>query len=144
MPERADAVGAALALPGIDDPPSTEVGIVLLGLGGERLLAGLAVATDQDDAGQVAVTVERARHGAADTSFDDLVADGTRRWRIHRRQLPAAGPEPGSVRQAWLRTQRSVAAATQTTGATRDYLAALWLRRSSIDTYRTDTDGESR
>jgi hypothetical protein len=40
-------------MPGVDDDPSTEAGVILLGLDAERLLAGLAAAARADDPGLV-------------------------------------------------------------------------------------------
>ena len=39
-----DDYGTLFALPAVDDPAETEVGVIILGLSAERLLAGLGVA----------------------------------------------------------------------------------------------------
>ncbi|GAA4294285.1 hypothetical protein GCM10023148_56530 [Actinokineospora soli] len=49
-------------MPGVDDPVDTEVGVILLGLDADRLLAGLGLASLAEDPGRVAVTVDRVRH----------------------------------------------------------------------------------
>lgn len=129
-------------LPGVDDPPETEIGVILLGLDAERLLAGLATAARgswADDPGQVALSVDGARHGTARTvGFDELVREGTYLWWSYLGHGPRPAPvTSASVRDAWTRAVQAVdAAGTGDAGpATRAYRAACWLRRDDIDRY---------
>lgn len=125
-------------LPGVDDAPSTEVGVILMGLDVERLLVGLATAARADEPGLVALSVDLTRHGGtAAITFDDLVDDGLRRWQAF---LSCCEPAPlevtsGSVREAWLQAMRAVAdvAPDDVGPATRAYRAACWLRRDDVD-----------
>ncbi|SDI77829.1 hypothetical protein SAMN05192558_112103 [Actinokineospora alba] len=124
-------------LPALDDPASTETGIMLLGLDPDRLLACLAVVTLADDAGQVAMLVDHVRHGGAELTMPDLVAAGARRWRSIRPELADADPSPStsaSLRQAWERSHRTLTTVFSTVGpAGVVYLTACWLRRADID-----------
>jgi hypothetical protein len=127
------------SLPAVDDPPLTEAGIILMGLDPDRLLAGLGLATADDDPGQVALAVDRCRHGVgAHPPMDALVAAGGRRWRQATAALDAAGLLPSrsaSLRQAWEHTLRLLAAVDLGGAgpATYAYLAACWLRRDAVD-----------
>jgi hypothetical protein len=131
-------------MPSVDDPASTEVGVILLGLDAERLLAGLGMATLADDPAAVALSVDHARHGAAlrlDT--DALVEAGCRRWTSTKDALAEAAegvPGSASPRQAWAPAERAVGTVDPlTTGpACRVYLTACWLRRNEIDRWVED------
>ncbi|WP_436497742.1 DUF6187 family protein [Actinokineospora sp. HUAS TT18] len=133
-------------LPALDAPPSTETGVMLLGLDPERLLACLAVVTLADDPGQVAMLVDHVRHGGAHLTMPDLVAAGASRWRDIRPGLAAADPSPtvsASVRQTWDRTHATIAAEFTDTGpACLVYLTACWLRRADIDPIAAHPGGE--
>ncbi|WP_020670859.1 DUF6187 family protein [Amycolatopsis nigrescens] len=127
------------SLPAVDAPASTEVGVILLGLDAERLLAGLGLATLADDPGLVALAVDQVRHGAL-TQFtqEGLVEAGATRWRCLRSTL-GAPDAAGSLRQTWERAIRSL---THSDGpapgpgpASAAYLAACWLRREDIDRF---------
>ncbi|CAA9404485.1 MAG: hypothetical protein AVDCRST_MAG66-1637, partial [uncultured Pseudonocardia sp.] len=101
------------------------------------LLAGLGLAGLADDAGAVAVTVDRLRHGVP-LGFAELVARGAARWRAVRPALAETCPEPrvsASVRQAWDSTARALDGAVLTGAgpATRVHLIACWLRRVDVD-----------
>lgn len=125
-------------LPGVDDPASTEAGVILLGLDAERLLAGLALADGADDPGLVALGVDQARHGTRPgVAFDDLVVAGLHRWRGFLAGGPVAAltVTSGSVREAWRHALTAVTAmSTDDAGpATRAYRAACWLRRDDVD-----------
>ena len=128
---------AAFALPGVDDDPLTETGVILLGLDTGRLLAGLGLAAPGDDPAQVALAVDRSRHEVPGAPpFVELVAAGLRRWRTAR-PLLADRPPPAAaaLRGGWLaalRTVRGLGAddAGEAAGA---YLAACWLRRDAVD-----------
>ena len=112
-----------------------------MGLDAERLLAGLGMATLNDDPALVALAVDQLRHGAAPRlSADAMVAAGCRRWHDAGTALHAAGlgaSVTGSARQAWSHALRTVHAADvgDAGPATRAYLAACWLRRYEVDRY---------
>lgn len=125
-------------LPGVDDAPSTEAGVILLGLDAERLLAGLAAAARADDPGLIALSVDHARHGvSAAVDFDSLVDEGLQRWQAFVGDGLAEPLEvtSGSVREAWASALRAVAvhAGDDAGPATRAYRAACWLRRDDVD-----------
>jgi len=114
----ADAPDPRFVLPSIDDPPTVEAGVVLLGLDAERLVAGLGLAALADDPALVALAVDRIRHddarGALTTG--QLVALGARRWRKARDGLAAVGAPGrlvGSPRRAWVQAARVVQAARE-------------------------------
>lgn len=123
-------------LPSLDDPGSTEAGIILLGLDAERLLAGVGFAELADDPALVTQAVDHARHSVAAFGFPALVAAGARRWTSVREAI-AATPEmthAGPLRQEWEHTERRVAEAVPGAGpASVGYLAACWLRRDDVD-----------
>lgn len=129
-------------LPAVDDEPSTETGVILMGLDAERLIAGLGLATLTDDAALVALTVDHLRHAAPHPfSLDSVLAAGTRRWLSSRPALTAADPGPvpitASPRQAWSQTQRLLSTADigDAGPATRAYLTACWIRRHDVDRF---------
>lgn len=126
------------SLPAVDDPASTEVGVILLGLDADRLLAGLGLARESDDPAVVAVLVDQARHGVPSRlALEDAVLAGARRWRSARTTM--AIDEGTSVsaapRQAWTQAFRLLATETEAAGepAAHAYLTACWLRREEVD-----------
>ncbi|MFE6617062.1 DUF6187 family protein [Amycolatopsis sp. NPDC057786] len=123
-------------LPSIDDAPSTEAGVILLGLDARRLLAGVGLARLADEPALVALAVDQARHGALDLGTEALVEAGILRWRAVR-PLIEAGPEmasAGSLRREWEHaTARVTATVTGLGPASVSCLAACWLRRDDID-----------
>ncbi|MFI8434713.1 DUF6187 family protein [Streptomyces sp. NPDC079020] len=127
------------SLSSVDDPALTETGVMLMGLDAERLLAGLGMAALTDDPAQVALAVDRVRHGAAAfPGFDGLLETGVRRWRSARVALAAAGsgpPAPASLRRAWDEALRILAYCDlgDAGSATTAHLAACWLRQEEID-----------
>ncbi|HWM02866.1 MAG TPA: DUF6187 family protein [Actinophytocola sp.] len=132
------------SLPSIDDDPDTEIGVLLMGLGPERLLAGLGVADRVDDPASATLLVDQLRHDARpDLTFDDALAAGAVRWRVARVGLVAADPggtRSAALRRLWDSAVAAVSAAAhvvpelRTPGAAeRVYLAACWLRREEID-----------
>lgn len=127
------------AMPSVDAPASTEVGVILLGLDAERLLAGLGLAALADDPATVALSVDHVRHGAPlRLVANELVAAGCTRWTEARAAIAeeAAGmPTSASPRQAWPLAQRAVDAVDPlvTGPASRAYLTACWLRRNEIN-----------
>ncbi|MFI1888504.1 DUF6187 family protein [Streptomyces jumonjinensis] len=123
----------------VDEPPFTETGVMLMGLDAERLLAGLGMASLADDPAQVALAVDRVRHGVtAALGFDALVETGARRWRGARAALAAAGPRPpvpASLRRAWDQALRTLSYCDlgEPGPAAIAHLAACWLRQEEID-----------
>jgi hypothetical protein len=129
--------GSAFRMPAVDQPASTETGVILAGLDTERLLAGLGVATLADDPTSVTLLVDQLRHGGT-LAIDTAIDIGARRWRAVRPALAEAGhgmPMSASIRQAWDRALRVVHAADlgPLGPAGPAYLAACWLRRDNVD-----------
>lgn len=126
-------------MPFVDDPASTELGVMLLGLDVRRLLAGLGFAALTDDPAVVALSVDHVRHGAPlrlDT--ETLVAAGRERWRSVRAALAEATrglPSQASPRQAWPAAERAVGTVDPAASgpAVRAYLTACWLRADEMD-----------
>jgi hypothetical protein len=125
------------SLPSIDDDPDTELGVLLMGLGPERLLAGLGMSTGTDPA-TATLLVDQLRHGARpELTMAAAITAGATRWRATRAALEAT--DSGGVRSAALRRLWATAHTTVTTAAPllepaeRVYLAACWLRRTEID-----------
>lgn len=136
----AEPAGAAadtrFDMPAVDDPAETEVGIILLALDADRLLAGLGMASAAEDPGRVAIAVDLLRHQRLDV--DGMVGAGAGYWRAMRAAVAAAYPEPAfsaSVRQSFTRAFRALG--TPALGrvglATRVYLTVCWLRRAEVD-----------
>ena len=133
-----ERVDLRFAMPAVDDPPETEVGIILLGLDADRLLAGLGMAALAEDAGRIAVAVDRVRHGRPGPDTAALVRAGAAFWLRMRPALEAAYPSPSrsaSVRQAWNRAFGALGSgALGPVGmAARVYLTACWMRRAEVD-----------
>jgi hypothetical protein len=136
----ADSADSAFAMPAVDQPAQTEVGVILAGLDAPRLLAGLGVASLADDATLVTLLVDQVRHsgGGGELTMQELHELGARQWRETGPVLMVAGasaPLSGSVRQSWERAMRVVSSAE--IGAigpsSQAYLAACWLRHEAID-----------
>lgn len=134
-----DDVDLAFTMPAVDDDPATEIGVLLMGFGSERLLAGLGVAGPGDDAVLVTLLVDQLRHGIpTDTTLAAAVTAGAGRWRLARPALVSAQPGPGmpsaALRARWAEASAAVTAATGQRGqAEHVYLTACWLRRDEID-----------
>lgn len=142
MLERYDTI---FSLPSVNDDPDTEIGVLLMGLGPERLLAGLGVASRDPTLTPATVTlmVDHLRHGVReDLTFEAAVAAGVRRWLLAREGLFAADLGTGrrsALRQLWaaathaLDAGAAVAPQLRTAGgAERVYLTACWLRPEEI------------
>lgn len=148
MSERYDTV---FSLPSVDDDPDTEVGVLLMGLGSERLLAGLGVASREPGLtpAEVTMVVDQLRHGlpslpgADQSGLEAAVGAGIQRWRVAREGLFAAdlGPEwrSAALRQLWDVAARALDAGAAVVpqlrtagGAERVYLIACWLRPEEI------------
>jgi uncharacterized protein DUF6187 len=126
------------SLPAVDDPASTEIGVILMGLETDRLLAGLGLASVADDPTMVTMVVDQARHGALPAiTADSLVAAGADRWRRARVELDKvdAVATSAALRQLWAKALHAVEVAEvgELGPASRAYLAACWLRRSEVD-----------
>jgi hypothetical protein len=136
----------AFSLPSVDDDPDTEIGVLLMGFGPERLLAGLGVACRDPAADPATVTllVDQLRHGVRrDLTFDGAVEEGARRWRIACAELVAAnldlGPRSAALRRLWESAEGALARGAEvtprlrTTGAAEwVYLVACWIRLEEI------------
>jgi hypothetical protein len=133
------------SLPSVDEDPDTELGVLLMGLGPERLLAGLGVA--EADPVSAFLLVDQLRHDARPgLTMADALRDGTARWRAARPRLAAADPEPGvrsaALRRLWAAALRAVGNAGLSCGhGERVFLAACWLRRAEIDEATDKAEG---
>ncbi|SFW72415.1 DUF6187 family protein [Amycolatopsis australiensis] len=125
------------ALPAVDEPGSTEAGIILLGLDVDRLLAGVGFARLADDPALVTQAVDQARHGVFAIDLPGLVRLGRERWLGVRCRLPASRTgEPGALRREWERARDRVADAVPEAGpASAGYLTACLLRRAEVDRF---------
>lgn len=127
------------SLPAVDDPPSTETGVILMGLDAERLLAGLGLATVTENPALIALAVDQLQHNvAALLSLDDLTATGASRWLSSQPELHRRGhgfTTSAAPRQAWTHAVRMVQTAElgEVGPASLTYLAACWLRRNDVD-----------
>lgn len=131
------------SLPSVDEDPNVELGVLLMGLRPERLLAALGVAVSgrhpAEAPGAVLLVVDQLWHGVrAGLTFAAALAAGGERWRTDRPRLVAAAPA-AETRTAALRRLWAVAAATVAAAGVADdgaesvYLTACWLRRAEID-----------
>jgi hypothetical protein len=132
-------------LPSIDDPPDIEIGVILMGLDVDRLLAGLGIATaDDDDAAAVTLRVDQSRHEVPGApTLVAALAVGTARWHAAHDTLAAADPgaiRSAALRQLWAAANDSVAGAARIAPAVagfgpaqRAFLAACWLRRAEVN-----------
>jgi hypothetical protein len=150
MSERYDTV---FSLPSVDDDPDTEIGVLLMGLGPERLLAGLGVACRDPAADPATVTllVDQLRHDVRpDLAFEDAVAAGARRWRGVLDGLAEANLKPvarsAALRRVWERAAEAIATGAEvaprlrTAGAAEAvYLVACWLRHEEITRITEET-----
>ncbi|MGH3760484.1 DUF6187 family protein [Actinophytocola sp.] len=123
-----------------DSDPDTELGVLLMGLGPERLLAGLGVAASgTGDPATVTLLVDQLRHEARpDLTMAAAITAGAGRWRSARSRLAAADPgvavRSAALRRLWSSALTAVTGAGLAVGhAERVYLAACWLRRTEID-----------
>jgi hypothetical protein len=134
------------SLPAVDEDPDTELGVLLMGLGPERLLAGLGVAGA--DPVSAFLLVDQLRHDARpDLTMAAVLRDGVTGWRAARPRLAAADPEPGvrsaALRRLWVVALRAVGNAGLSCGhGERVFLAACWLRRAEIDEAATHLEDD--
>ncbi|GAB3463449.1 DUF6187 family protein [Actinophytocola sediminis] len=141
------------SLPSVDDDPDTEIGVLLMGFGKERLLAGLGVASRGllDDPATVTMYVDQLRHGATDDlTFDDALVLGATRWRTAMAGLAAAGldhaPHSAALREQWGQARTEITSAARVAGQLRTsgaaeqvYLVACWSRCEEIATIAEET-----
>ena len=126
----------AFELPGVDDPASTETGVILMGLEADRLLAGLGLAALADDPTLVTQVVDQARHDSVrGLTMAALIDVGASRWRRDRAALEGSTPTSAALRQLWVQAEQAVDSADvgELGPASRAYLAACWLRRVEVD-----------
>jgi hypothetical protein len=122
----------------VDDPASTEVGVILMGLDAAALLAGLGLAALAEDVTAVTLLIDQIRHeGEVRLTREHLIAAGAHHWRAERDALKdgvGTGPEPLTpLRQAWARAYQSVLDRHPGAPATAAYLTACLLRSAGID-----------
>jgi Family of unknown function (DUF6187) len=130
------------SLPALGDPPSTEVGVILLGVEAGQLLAGLGLASLAEDPATVTLLIEQIRHaGVPRLALGHLVEIGADRWRAARDGLPAGLVRTASLREAWAQAYDAVRARPGCAPAAAVYLTACWLRRVEIDAYLAATPG---
>ena len=123
-------------LPDVDAPAGTEIGVILLGLEADRLLAGLGLATLADHPTRVTMVVDQARHGAVNgLTMAALVDLGTDRWQQVRPKLAGSAIAPAALRQQWVAAEQAVDSADigELGPASRAYLSACLLRRVEVD-----------
>jgi hypothetical protein len=129
------------SLPAVDDPAEVEVGVIILGLSTDRLLAGLGVAGLAGDPSTATLIVDQIRHGATDPMpLPTAIATGATVW---RECAPALSDvNPGAARSASVRASYGTALRVVATAgfaglnpARHAYLAACWLRRVEVDRY---------
>jgi hypothetical protein len=134
------------SVPACDDPPSTEIGVIVMGLPAQQLLAGLGMAVLADDPAAVTLLIDQVRHGgAAQITLSHLVVAGLDRWRAVQPAL-AAGPRKNrtaSLRQAWAQAYGALGQCEigAMSPAAAVYLTACWLRASEIDRYAETASG---
>jgi hypothetical protein len=132
------------AMPALDEPPLTEIGVILAGQDTHRLVAGLGAAgaigdEDYGDPVGVVLLVDRLVHAGGD-GLAAALATGADRWCSLQPLLAAVDRGPSvsaSIRQAWRRALRTVLAADYgdigVGPATWAHLAACWLRSDEVD-----------
>jgi hypothetical protein len=140
------------SLPACDDSPSTEIGVIVMGLPAEQLLAGLGMAVLADDPVAVTLLMDQVRHaGTVGIALGHLVAVGLDRWRAVQPAL-AAGPRnhrTASLRHAWAQAYGALGRCEigAMGAAAALYLTACWLRATEIDRYaetRSETTAGNR
>lgn len=141
-----ESYDTVFSLPAVDDDPDTEIGVLLMGFGPERLLAGLGVASGglAADPASATMYVDQLRHDARDDhTFAAALAAGADRWRAARTGFAEVLAGPGewsaALRQQWAAATTAFAAARDLAPALRTgndaervYLVACWLRREEI------------
>jgi hypothetical protein len=138
-PLSSNGYDTVFALPAVDDPAEIEVGVIILGLSTDRLLAGLGVADLAGDPTTATLIVDQLRHGATDPlTFGAAITAGRAAWRASEPAL--SDVDPGAARSASVRASFTTALRVVATAgldgvnpARHAYLAACWLRRVEID-----------
>jgi Family of unknown function (DUF6187) len=123
------------SLPAVDDPASTEAGVILMGLDASALLAGLGLAALAEDATAVTLLVDQVRHGGeVRLTRDHLITVGAHRWRAERDALKeGVSTRPAPLRQAWARAYQTVLDRHPGAPALTAYLAACLLRNDEME-----------
>lgn len=136
------------SLPSVDEDPDTELGVLLMGMGPDRLLAGLGVvASGTGDPATATLLVDQLRHGARpDRALADAIAAGGARWRAALPRLTAAatgdGTRSAALRRLWAAAMDTVTSADVADDrAERVYLAACWLRKDEVDKVVAEATG---
>ena len=130
------------SLPAVDDPASTEVGVILMGLDAAALLAGLGLSALAEDATAVTLLIDQIRHeGEVRLTRDRLVTVGAQRWRAERDALKdGADARPATLRQAWARAYQAVHDRHPGAPGITGYLTACLLRGEEMDKYVSGGD----
>jgi hypothetical protein len=135
-------IDTRFTLPMLDEPASSEVGVILMGLDADRLLAGLGLTSIGDDPALSTLLVDQIKHGLTVLGLPELVTAGARRWQRLRPGLAAATEGPAtmlSLRREWARTLAAVTTLAydgeEFGPASASYLTACWLRRDDVDPY---------
>jgi Family of unknown function (DUF6187) len=137
------------SLPACDDTPATEIGVIVMGLTAEQLLAGLGMAALADDPVAVTLLVDQVRHdGTVVLTLGHLITVGQDRWRAVQAALAAAGlrsHRTASLRHSWARAYEAVGGceAGAMGPAAAVYLTACWLRATEIDAFTAAKAGTS-
>lgn len=125
------------SLPACDDPPSTETGVIIMGLPPRELLACLGLTTLAGDAAAVTLLMDHIRHaGAIRLTLGELVEAGLARWRAAEAELSADGvprPSTAHVRQGWSRVYQAVSRHDAASGPAAVFLTACWLRAAELN-----------
>jgi hypothetical protein len=139
----ASGTDTRFSLPAVDDPASTETGVILMGLDAGQLLAGHGLAALAEDPTAVALLVDQVRHAdEIRLTLRQLVALGARRWRAERdsgQKAPAVPAAP--LRLAWTQAYQAILDRKTGAPATLAYLTACWLRAAELDRLTASGDG---
>lgn len=143
-PLSSNGYDTVFSLPAVDDPAEVEVGVIILGLSTDRLLAGLGMSDRTEDPTTATLVVDQLRHGATDPMpMHAAIAGGATIWRDSNAALSDVDPRDvrsASVRASFTTALRVVATAglPGRNPARHAYLAACWLRRVEVDRYLED------
>jgi hypothetical protein len=143
-PLSSNGYDTVFALPAVDAPAEIEVGVIILGLSTERLLAGLGVSGLTGDPTTATLIVDQLRHGATDPMpMRAAIAAGATTWRASKTEL--SDVDPGTARSASVRASFTTALRVVATAgldgmnpARHAYLAACWLRRVEVERFTED------
>jgi hypothetical protein len=138
MPDELAEHDTRFSLPACDDPPSTEIGVVVMGLPPRELLACLGMTVLAGDPAAVTLLIDHIRHaGAARLTFAQLVEAGLARWHAAEAELSSGGvprPSTARVRHGWSLVHQALSrhdAADSPAAVV--FLTACWLRAPEIN-----------